>query len=749
MPELPNPITTTQLFSRAAIGALWERRAEFDDSTRKLLDKIWLRRGKHTVTCSLETTYRVSTNKKRQAALGYGRFYSAGGLEQLEADCRAAICKEFYHDIDMVNAQPTILVQLAKKELGMDMPQLQAYVENRDAVLGHIMERDNVPREEAKQRLISILFGGYTDDYFLVPLYEEVQNVAKKFSHLSQYEDLVDACRKEKPKDYLKSLVAYITQTAERRVLLAMRDYLTSAGWSMDVLIYDGGMIRKRTDAACDDALMTAISTSIKEATGFDVQVKEKPLIGFTDLIEHVAEAEPLINDSYACMELIRLLGDEITKQNGVLYFYTPSTGMWEREAGPLIGLPAVHRFASQLVFKQASKTAKEDKLYDYGGSTKNIRNMLSHLAELIPDSNFINDSVKKSEGFLLFADGIYDMKAHQFTVGFDKSKVFTSRIIRNFPKRDVCAIETVNRALFINPFSEVEVGNWYKNILARALAGHTVDKVFHVLLGEPNTGKSTVTGLLCKTFGGYVKTWTLDNLKYKAGSTTDEAKQLSWIAPLLGARIALSNEARMDGIKLDGNLAKRLSGGDAITLRQNFKDETTQEIMTTFFAMGNDMPSFSPEDAALRVRMNYATFNYSFVPKPEEECGEWEKPADPLLKMKIESDEWKDAFTHIILDAYAAGVRLPAPDSVKAATDEYVPVESNSLKQLLEEEYELAPEMGENDWLPARQIINYLKGTGLALSDTKIGRELSKMGLSRDTKRVAGKVVKIWKGIR
>lgn len=748
MPELPNPITTTQLFSRAAIGALWERRAEFDDSTRKLLDKIWLRRGKHTVTCSLETTYRVSTNKKRQAALGYGRLYSAGGLEQLEADCRAAICKEFYHDIDMVNAQPTILVQLAKKELGMDMPQLQAYVENRDAVLGHIMERDNVPREEAKQRLISILFGGYTDDYFLVPLYEEVQNVAKKFSYLSQYEDLVDACRKEKPKDYLKSLVAYITQTAERRVLLAMRDYLTSAGWSMDVLIYDGGMIRKRTDAACDDALMTAISTSIKEATGFDVQVKEKPLIGFTDLIEHVAdEEEPIIDDLNACKELVRLLGDEITKQNNIIYIYNPANGLWVQDTGPLIGLSAVHRFFKELTFKRKNKDGS-DRIYDFGGNTKNIRSMLSHLSELVPASNFIRDSIKKSEGFLLFADGIVDLKTKTFTEGFDKTKVFTACTMRRWPKNHAL-YEEANHTLFVAPFADVEVGNWYKNILARALAGHTVDKVFHVLLGEPNTGKSTVTGLLCKTFGGYVKTWELDNLKYKTGSTTDEAKRLSWIAPLLGARIALSNEARMDGIKLDGNLAKRLSGGDAITYRQNFKDEITTEIMTTFFAMGNDMPSFSPEDAALRVRMNYASFNYSFVPKPEEECGEWEKPADPLLKMKIESDEWKDAFTHIILDAYAAGVRLPAPDSIKAATDEYVPVESNSLKQLLEEEYELAPEMGENDWLPARQIITYLKGTGLALSDAKIGRELSKMGLSRDMKRVDGKAIRVWRGIR
>lgn len=739
-------ITTTQLFSRAAIGSLWARRAEFEETTRKMLDRLYNNRKKGRLQCEQEITYKMANSKA--GALGFGRLYGLGpSLEKIQNECRATLCCDLYHDIDMVNAQPTLLAQIAKRDLGMDMPELESYNDNRDIVINHVMETKSLSRDSAKQEIISILFGGSTKDPMLMPLKTERWEVAKQLSRLPQYAELFESKKSEK--NVYGSFLAALTQTAERQAMLAMRDHLISAGWSVDVLAYDGVMVRKQPDVICDEALMTAISAAIKTATGFDVEVKEKPLMGFTELVEHVVEEEaPMIDDLSACKELLRLLGDEITKQDDIIYIYDPANGMWVQDTGPLIGLSAVHRFFKELTFKQIEPDGKK-RIYDFGGDTKNIRSMLSHLPELVPASNFIRDSVKKSEGFLLFADGIYDMKAHSFTEGFDKSKVFTARIMRPFPTRDVCAIETVNRALFINPFSELEVGNWYKNILARALAGHTVDKVFHVLLGEPNTGKSTVTSLLCKTFGGYVKTWTLDNLKYKAGSTTDEAKRLSWIAPLLGARIALSNEARMDGIKLDGNLAKRLSGGDAITLRQNFKDEVTTEIMTTFFAMGNDMPSFSPEDAALRVRMNYASFNYSFVPKPEEECGEWEKPSDPLLKTKIESDEWKDAFTHIILDAYAAGVRLPAPESVKAATDEYVPVESNSLKQRLEEEYELAPAMEEDDWLPSRQIITYLKGAGLALSDTKIGRELTKMGLVRDTKKVAGKTTSIWRGIR
>jgi hypothetical protein len=746
MSDTPLTITTTQLFSRAAIGSLWARRAEFDESTRKMLDRLYNNRKKGRLQCEQDITYKMANSKA--GALGFGRMYGLGpSLEKLQNECRATLCSELYHDIDIVNAQPSLLVQLAKRDLDVDMPELDTYNDNRDILINHVMETQSLSRDSAKQEIISILFGGSTKDSMLMPLKTERWDVAKQFSRLPQYTELFESKRSEK--NIYGSFLAALTQTAERQAMLAMREALIAAGWSVDVLAYDGVMVRKREDAVCDEALMTTLSAAIKTATGFDLEVKEKLLVGFTDLVEHVAdEDESIIDDLSACKELLRLLGDEITKQDNIIYIYNPANGMWIQDTGPLIGLSAVHRFFKELTFKRKNKDGS-DRIYDFGGNTKNIRSMLSHLAELVPASNFIRDSIKKSEGFLLFADGICEVSTKTFTEGFDKSKVFTACTMRPFPHHDVCAIERVNHTLFVAPFSEVEVGNWYKNILARALAGHTVDKVFHVLLGEPNTGKSTVTSLLCKTFGGYVKTWELDNLKYKTGSTTDEAKRLSWIAPLIGARIALSNEARMDGIKLDGNLAKRLSGGDAITLRQNFKDEITTEIMTTFFAMANDMPSFSPQDAALRVRMNYATFNYSFVPKPEEDCGEWEKPADPLLKMKIESDEWKDAFTHIILDAYAAGVRLPAPDSVKAATDEALPVETDSIKDLIMGEYELTCNM--DDYVPSRVLIDFLKANDITASDNMIGRKLGKLGLVRTTKTVGitKKVQKVWCGLR
>jgi hypothetical protein len=750
--ELCDAITTTQLFSRAALGTLWENRAEFDKSTVAILNALYLNRKKGSLQGQQEITYQLS--KSRAGQLGFGRLYgSKSSLERLQNECRATLCKDLYYDIDIVNAQPTMLLQLVKRELGVHLTELAAYVENRDVILKNIMESEGINRDQAKEAVISVLYGGSTRNPLLIPLAIEVRTISKQLAELPQYIKLFDSLKNEDK--HHGSFLAYLTQDAEKYCMLAMRAYLMSAGWSVDILAYDGVMIRCRNGYSVDNALLTGIERAIWERTGYHVRVLEKEMQGFVfpadpGVDEKLLPSDILVNDLYACRELVRLLGTDITKQDDTIYIYNPDNGLWEQQGRDgLCGLGAVHRFADQLIFRQ--EVEGKLRLFDYGGDTKKIRNMLAHLPKLVGNTNFIRENTKASKCCLLFQDGIYDMRVGVFTAGFDRGKVFTARVGRAFPReRDEAVIADVNRSLFVNPFSDVAVGEWYKNRLARALAGHTEDKAFYCLLGEPNTGKSTVTTLLTHTFDGYVRTWVLDNLKYKAGSTVDEAKRLSWVADLLGARIAISNEARMDGVALDGNLTKRLSGGgDAITLRQNFRDETTHELMTTFVAMANDMPAFSPCDAALRSRMNFARFNYSFVQKAAADCSEWERPADPLLKDKIESAAWKDAFTWIILDAYRGGSVVAAPAVVEKETEAYIPVEASSIRQILEEEFEFVKEPGETDWVAARDIISVVKAAGINLSVTKIGMELKKLGLNNIDKKVKGKTIKVWIGLR
>jgi hypothetical protein len=374
---------------------------------------------------------------------------------------------------------------------------------------------------------------------------------------------------------------------------------------------------------------------------------------------------------------------------------------------------------------------------------------MLRYVADLVPATDWILDNTATSKGKILFNNGIYDMMTQTFTPGFNKSIVFTARAGRDLGERDEDLITIVKETVFKNPYKNQDVGYYYARVLARAIAGHTEDKMFPVVLGEPNTGKSTATTLMANAFGGFVSIWNIDNLKFKTGSTTDEAKRFSWIASCINSRLAISNEARMDGVKLDGNLAKRLSGGgDDITFRQNFRDESTVRLMTTFMAMANDMPDFSPVDQALRVRMKYIASDFTFVPKLLEDCVGLEKPGDPLLKDKVASTGWKDAFAYAIFDAYGDGSVPVPPAEVIETTDDYIPPPTADLKEKVEEAgYTITG--SDDDFVSSRDIINKMRATGLALSDCKIGRELTKMGLKRTAKRIDSKTVKVWIGLK
>jgi hypothetical protein len=235
--------------------------------------------------------------------------------------------------------------------------------------------------------------------------------------------------------------------------------------------------------------------------------------------------------------------------------------------------------------------------------------------------------------------------------------------------------------------------------------------------------------------------------LKFNPRDGSDEAKKLAWYAPLAGCRIAIGNEARMDGSKMDGNMMKTLSsGGDSIFLRQNFKDQIKVEPQTTFFGFMNDMPPVSPCDQALKNRMCCIPYLKSFVDKPASECGPYELPSDPKLKEKIERPDWIDAMFWIIADAY--GDSLPKPQSVVQEIDELFVVEDCRLKEIIEERYEFAPNDDEA-FVPAKEINAYLKNHGLAMSETKVGRELARLGLTGKVKKIDGKTSRVWFGLR
>jgi hypothetical protein len=294
---------TTQVFNRRSIGFLWDKRAELDPGQVSIINSIYLNKKKGGLQGSQQILYKLS--RSAAGRLGYGRLYgSKGSFETLEKECRGTICADFYHDIDIVNCHPVLLVQFAHQRYP-DYPllEVQRYNQDREAFLAEVMKENQVDRDMAKQAVISVLYGGLVSkDSVLWPLSQDVRTFSKMvFNNDPEFKSLAAAVKNEK--NIYGSFLSYILQTEERRCMLALKKHLEDKGWSVDVLCYDGVMIRKREGLACDKQLLADCSAAIKDVTGFCVSLTSKEFSSFElpSLKEEVAKGVSL--EAYQVMK--------------------------------------------------------------------------------------------------------------------------------------------------------------------------------------------------------------------------------------------------------------------------------------------------------------------------------------------------------------------------------------------------------------------------------------------------------------
>lgn len=276
---------TTQVFNRRSIGFLWDKRSELDPGQVSIINSIYLNKKKGGLQGSQQILYKLS--RSAAGKLGYGRLYgSKGSFETLEKECRGTICADFYYDIDIVNCHPVLLVQFAQQRYpDSPLTEVQRYNNDREGFLAEVMKENQCDRDMAKQSVISVLYGGLVSkDSVLWPLSQDVRTFSKMvFNTDSEFKALATAVKNEK--NIYGSFLSYILQTEERRCMLALKKFLEDKGWSVDVLCYDGVMIRKRDDYPvpfpCDKHFLAECSEAIKDATGFSVALTTKEFSSF------------------------------------------------------------------------------------------------------------------------------------------------------------------------------------------------------------------------------------------------------------------------------------------------------------------------------------------------------------------------------------------------------------------------------------------------------------------------------------
>jgi hypothetical protein len=331
---------------------LWDKRSELDPGQVSIINSIYLNKKKGGLQGSQQIIYKLS--RSAAGRLGYGRLYgSKGSFETLEKECRGTICSDFYHDIDIVNCHPVLLVQFAQQRYpDSPLTEVQRYNNDREGFLAEVMKENQCDRDLAKQAVISVLYGSLVSkDSVLWPLSQDVRTFSKMvFNTDAEFKSLAQAVKNEK--NIYGSFLSYILQTEERRCMLALKNHLETKGWSVDVLCYDGVMIRKREDnTPCDKHLLAECSEAIKEATGFSVSLTTKEFTSFElpSVKEEVAKG-------------VTLAEYQVMKEKFELthFFHPPSNKYVEvGEEGALLFMEKEHaqnHLATNWVFKHSDK---------------------------------------------------------------------------------------------------------------------------------------------------------------------------------------------------------------------------------------------------------------------------------------------------------------------------------------------------------------------------------------------------------
>ncbi len=169
-----------------------------------------------------------------------------------------------------------------------------------------------------------------------------------------------------------------------------------------------------------------------------------------------------------------------------------------------------------------------------------------------------------------------------------------------------------------------------FLGFLASFLIGRNEHKVFYIILGSPNTGKSTLLEVLLAIFDGYGIT--INNTAFIDSLRTGNDIRPDLI-PINGKRFISCSEANKN-VKFDNALVKQVAGNDEISIRKPHKgDMVTFTVVGKVILVTNYCPNFSDlDDTAFLNRIVLVDFNNI----PEN--------LDTTLKNKLLESDSRDA---------------------------------------------------------------------------------------------------------
>lgn len=245
----------------------------------------------------------VKVTYKQSAGSGKTGRYFGQGLQGMPRCVRHTIAKDFYHDVDIKNAHPTLLEWYCSQK-GLVCKHLTDYIDYRDDYFTTLKEVCDMDRDTAKSFMCAIINGkvikeghpaGEIED--IVDFYNELVIIRQRIMELEP--QLVKLCKKKlkkQCKDYNLdgSVVNMLMCDLENKVLIEMCNFFhTRKPHAVDVLCFDGLMINNsRITLEKMVLLLPECEDYVLEETGIKISLAIKEMnedlkIDPSQLVDH------------------------------------------------------------------------------------------------------------------------------------------------------------------------------------------------------------------------------------------------------------------------------------------------------------------------------------------------------------------------------------------------------------------------------------------------------------------------------
>jgi putative DNA primase/helicase len=150
----------------------------------------------------------------------------------------------------------------------------------------------------------------------------------------------------------------------------------------------------------------------------------------------------------------------------------------------------------------------------------------------------------------------------------------------------------------------DVELQAFLQRAFGYSMTGSTAEEAFFVLVGDTETGKSTISNAVRATLGDYADDIKVDSFlrQRNVGGTRGDLLKLE------GVRLGIIAEA-VRGTYMDEGLLKTFVSGEPLTVAKKYQNEQTMTPVTKLWMHTNFVPRMSEDDDAVWRRARIVSF--------------------------------------------------------------------------------------------------------------------------------------------